>query len=84
MEAASGGYNDIVKLLMEHGADLNAQSSSGKNYRSSSELKMLKYFFPLRFTPLQNSSHLALLTFDNSQVIPLSTMPVAGVTRMWW
>ena len=29
MEAASGGYNDIVKLLMEHGADLNAQSSSG-------------------------------------------------------
>ena len=30
MEAASGGYNDIVKLLMEHGADLNAQSSSGK------------------------------------------------------
>ena len=30
MEAASGGYVDIVKLLISHGADVNAQSSAGK------------------------------------------------------
>lgn len=29
MAAASGGYVDIVKLLLVHGADVNAQSSSG-------------------------------------------------------
>ncbi|XP_013391595.1 ankyrin repeat and KH domain-containing protein 1-like [Lingula anatina] len=29
MEAASGGYVDIVKLLIGHGGDVNAQSSSG-------------------------------------------------------
>ena len=26
MEAASGGYADIVKLLIEHGANVNAKS----------------------------------------------------------
>lgn len=26
MEAASGGYADIVKLLIEHGANVNATS----------------------------------------------------------
>lgn len=30
MAAASGGYVDIVKLLLVHGADVNAQSSTGK------------------------------------------------------
>ncbi len=30
MEAASGGYVDIVKLLIAHGADVNAQSSAGR------------------------------------------------------
>ena len=30
MEAASGGYVDIVKLLISHEADVNAQSSAGK------------------------------------------------------
>ena len=30
MEAASGGYVDIVRLLIAHGADVNAQSSAGK------------------------------------------------------
>jgi len=30
MEAASGGYVEIVKLLIAHGADVNAQSSAGK------------------------------------------------------
>ena len=30
MEAASGGYVDIVKLLITHEADVNAQSSAGK------------------------------------------------------
>lgn len=29
MEAASGGYVDIVKLLIAHDADVNAQSSAG-------------------------------------------------------
>jgi len=29
MEAASGGCVDIVKLLISHGADVNAQSSAG-------------------------------------------------------
>ena len=35
MEAASAGHVDIVKLLLEYGADANAQSSAG-------ELKMLE------------------------------------------
>lgn len=30
MEAASAGHVDIVKLLIAHGADVNAQSSSGE------------------------------------------------------
>jgi len=29
MEAASGGYADIVRLLLSHGADVNATSSTG-------------------------------------------------------
>lgn len=29
MEAASGGYTDIVKLLLAHGADVNATSTTG-------------------------------------------------------
>lgn len=32
MEAASGGFVDIVRLLILHGADVNAQSSAGKIY----------------------------------------------------
>ena len=32
MEAASGGFVDIVQLLILHGADVNAQSSAGKIY----------------------------------------------------
>ena len=35
MAAASGGYVDIVKLLLVHGADVNAQSSTGKTVISS-------------------------------------------------
>lgn len=31
MEAASAGHVDIVKLLLEYDADVNAQSSAGKN-----------------------------------------------------
>lgn len=34
MAAASGGYVDIVKLLLVHGADVNAQSSTGENIYS--------------------------------------------------
>ena len=32
MEAASGGYVDIVSLLIQHGADVKAQSSAGGSY----------------------------------------------------
>lgn len=32
MGAASGGYVDIVKLLLVHGADVNAQSSTGREH----------------------------------------------------
>jgi len=34
MEAASAGHVDIVSLLIAHGADVNAQSTSGKLYCS--------------------------------------------------
>ena len=30
MEAASSGFVDIVKLLLQHNADITAQSSSGE------------------------------------------------------
>jgi len=30
MEAASGGYAEIVRLLLSHGADVNARSNTGK------------------------------------------------------
>ena len=30
MEAASGGYADIVALLLRHGAEVNATSNTGK------------------------------------------------------
>jgi len=32
MEAASAGHVDIVRLLIAHGADVNAQSSSGMSF----------------------------------------------------
>lgn len=36
MAAASGGYVDIVKLLLVHCADVNAQSSTG-NWESGTQ-----------------------------------------------
>jgi len=36
MEAASGGYADIVKLLIDHGADVNAKSAAGMHSPSYS------------------------------------------------
>ena len=39
MEAASGGYVDIVKLLISHGADVNAQSSAGEFLHTNQLLK---------------------------------------------
>ena len=36
MEAASAGHTDIVKLLIGHCADVNAQSSSGESGSCSS------------------------------------------------
>lgn len=44
MAAASGGYVDIVKLLLVHGADVNAQSSTGRYL--SSFVRLLSFFFP--------------------------------------
>lgn len=32
MEAASAGHLDIVRLLVAHGADVNAQSTSGNSF----------------------------------------------------
>lgn len=32
MAAANGGHVKIVKLLLAHGADVNAQSSTGTNH----------------------------------------------------
>ena len=29
MEAASGGYSEIVRLLLNHGAEVNARSNTG-------------------------------------------------------
>ena len=58
MEAASAGHTDIVKLLISHCADVNAQSSSGVktmtlfiNFLRSSRSKLndllLLYTLPL-------------------------------------
>lgn len=44
MAAASGGYVDIVKLLLVHGADVNAQSSTGRYI--SSFVWLLSFFLP--------------------------------------
>lgn len=41
MAAASGGYVDIVKLLLVHGADVNAQSSTGKTIWSPQKALVL-------------------------------------------
>lgn len=46
MAAASGGYVDIVKLLLVHGADVNAQSSTGKTPLCFSTIRIIS--FPLR------------------------------------
>ena len=40
MEAASAGHVDIVKLLIQHGADVNAQSSSGMLLDSLKDLNL--------------------------------------------
>ena len=41
MEAASGGYVDIVKLLIVNGADVNAQSSAGELYSKLIKLQFI-------------------------------------------
>ena len=30
MESSSGGYSDIVKLLLDHGVEVNAKSAAGQ------------------------------------------------------
>lgn len=42
MAAASGGYVDIVKLLLVHCADVNAQSSTG-NWGAGAQLVRLAH-----------------------------------------
>lgn len=42
MEAASGGHVDIVRLLLLHNADINAQSSAGKLLQSTSAIGIVK------------------------------------------
>lgn len=44
MAAASGGYVDIVKLLLVHGADVNAQSSTGNPLFISLQLQLFPLF----------------------------------------
>ena len=48
MEAASGGYADIVKLLLEHGADVNAKSAAG-NYFCCKVFKVHTYIKRVSF-----------------------------------
>lgn len=47
MAAASGGYVDIVKLLLVHGADVNAQSSTGNTVLNP--LMKLSFSFSVLF-----------------------------------
>lgn len=47
MEAASAGHVDIVSLLIAHGADVNAQSTSGKLRISGKLSFFFTYFFYL-------------------------------------
>ena len=45
MEAASAGHTEIVKLLLSHNAEVNAQSSSGTEiFRFFSLLSSFSYF----------------------------------------
>lgn len=66
MAAASGGYVDIVKLLLVHGADVNAQSSTGKT--------------PLHFSAVIIS--LQSLRFAVSLISPLSSRQHSSDVRM--
>lgn len=45
MEAASAGHVDIVSLLIAHGADVNAQSTSGKKLYTSYLLLIIRDLF---------------------------------------
>lgn len=44
MEAASGGYADIVSLLLDHGAEVNAKSAAGELEGRRGEVKGVKRF----------------------------------------
>lgn len=54
MAAASGGYVDIVKLLLVHGADVNAQSSTGKN-QNLPKVELIIININLILHPLQSN-----------------------------
>lgn len=45
MEAASAGFVEIVRLLIAHGADVNAQSSSGEYRREEFLGRYIYYLF---------------------------------------
>jgi len=53
MEAASAGHTDIVKLLISHCADVNAQSSSGEISQGGS-------FFLCHFLPFSNGDQIRI------------------------
>ena len=44
MEAASSGHIDIVKLLINHGAEINSQSSSGNLRRKINRFHLHGYY----------------------------------------
>lgn len=50
MEAASGGYADIVKLLIDHGANVNAKSRLANTYAWSVQNCLYMHFLCELFT----------------------------------
>lgn len=49
MEAASGGYADIVRLLIDHGADVNAKSAAGWSLITLNLICSYLYFIVIIF-----------------------------------
>lgn len=62
MEAANAGHLDIVKLLIQHGADVNAQTSQGTQSLSPPSKERLPYFSTI-FLSLLYIRHVSLFIF---------------------
>lgn len=71
MAAASGGYVDIVKLLLVHGADVNAQSSTGAH-------------MCLIFCGNDRGISLPFQAFQSNHVLPPSFRQHGTNVRMCW